>query len=222
MVDVQPTAGTVVLFKSREMLHEVCPSHRRRWALSIWFEQEEEHGDAVGEEREGGQMEMATAGELKEKDENQEAPPSSLEDWRWPAAKKWFACVRHHAGTGSAAAQAAARGLRDTAILEEQQKVHHRHRNTSDERAPTATHSHTKLAKTDALKMPRDARKRADDEHNQLTEKDSVGTGGIKASQTGARPLRPPKWAGLVFAVAAVLAVLWRMVRRRSRIARVI
>ena len=38
-VDVVPAEGTLVIFKARELLHEVRPAHRRRWALSVWFEQ---------------------------------------------------------------------------------------------------------------------------------------------------------------------------------------
>ena len=36
-VDVLPEGGTVVLFDSRRLRHAVCPSHRRRVALSAWF-----------------------------------------------------------------------------------------------------------------------------------------------------------------------------------------
>lgn len=37
-VDVQPRGGQLVIFFSRELLHEVLPAHRRRWALSLWIE----------------------------------------------------------------------------------------------------------------------------------------------------------------------------------------
>lgn len=36
-VDVLPGGGTVVMFDSRRLRHAVCPSHRRRIALSAWF-----------------------------------------------------------------------------------------------------------------------------------------------------------------------------------------
>ena len=36
-VDVLPGGGTVVMFDSRRLRHAVCPTHRRRIALSAWF-----------------------------------------------------------------------------------------------------------------------------------------------------------------------------------------
>lgn len=36
-VDVLPGGGTVVMFDSRRLRHAVCPSQRRRIALSAWF-----------------------------------------------------------------------------------------------------------------------------------------------------------------------------------------
>ena len=36
VVDVQPEGGTMVVFKSRTLLHEVLPSHRRRFAITQW------------------------------------------------------------------------------------------------------------------------------------------------------------------------------------------
>ena len=35
--DIAPRAGRMVLFKSRELLHEVLPSHARRIAISLWL-----------------------------------------------------------------------------------------------------------------------------------------------------------------------------------------
>ena len=35
--DVAPLAGRLVVFKSRELLHEVLPSHSRRLAISMWY-----------------------------------------------------------------------------------------------------------------------------------------------------------------------------------------
>ena len=35
--DVAPRAGRLVLFKSRELLHEVLPSYGRRVAISLWL-----------------------------------------------------------------------------------------------------------------------------------------------------------------------------------------
>ena len=35
--EVPPAAGTLVVFKSRELLHEVLPAHHRRMALSLWI-----------------------------------------------------------------------------------------------------------------------------------------------------------------------------------------
>lgn len=38
VVDVQPRGGRLVVFGSRDLLHEVRPSHHgHRWALSIWI-----------------------------------------------------------------------------------------------------------------------------------------------------------------------------------------
>jgi SM-20-related protein len=37
VMDVAPTAGTLVMFKSRQMLHEVLPAHHRRMAVSCWI-----------------------------------------------------------------------------------------------------------------------------------------------------------------------------------------
>jgi len=34
--DVSPQVGRLVLFNSRELLHEVVPTHRQRLAVSIW------------------------------------------------------------------------------------------------------------------------------------------------------------------------------------------
>jgi hypothetical protein len=36
-VDVLPGGGTVVMFDSRRLRHAVCPTQRRRIALSAWF-----------------------------------------------------------------------------------------------------------------------------------------------------------------------------------------
>ena len=36
-IDVEPTSGTLVLFNSRELEHEVLPTWRTRWALVGWF-----------------------------------------------------------------------------------------------------------------------------------------------------------------------------------------
>ncbi len=36
-VDVLPGGGTVVMFDSRRLQHAVCPTRRRRIALSAWF-----------------------------------------------------------------------------------------------------------------------------------------------------------------------------------------
>ena len=35
--DIAPIGGRLVLFRSRELLHEVLPAHRHRVALSIWI-----------------------------------------------------------------------------------------------------------------------------------------------------------------------------------------
>ena len=37
-IDVAPHSGTLVLFNSREMLHEVLPTRRPRHAISAWIE----------------------------------------------------------------------------------------------------------------------------------------------------------------------------------------
>ena len=43
MVDVSPEGGRLVMFRSRDLLHEVCSTHESgkhkavRWALSIWI-----------------------------------------------------------------------------------------------------------------------------------------------------------------------------------------
>jgi hypothetical protein len=36
-VDVMPSAGRMVLFKSRQVLHEVLPAHRSRLAMTLWL-----------------------------------------------------------------------------------------------------------------------------------------------------------------------------------------
>ena len=36
-VDVVPSAGRMVLFKSRRVLHEVLPAHRSRLAMTLWL-----------------------------------------------------------------------------------------------------------------------------------------------------------------------------------------
>mmetsp|Transcript_126454 Transcript_126454/g.224085 ORF Transcript_126454/g.224085 Transcript_126454/m.224085 type:complete len:494 (-) Transcript_126454:170-1651(-) len=36
--DIQPRGGQLVIFFSRELLHEVRPAWRRRWAISLWVE----------------------------------------------------------------------------------------------------------------------------------------------------------------------------------------
>jgi hypothetical protein len=36
-VDIQPSAGRLVIFDSRRMEHEVMPTRRQRWALSSWI-----------------------------------------------------------------------------------------------------------------------------------------------------------------------------------------
>jgi SM-20-related protein len=36
-IDVAPKSGTLVLFSSRELEHEVLPTYRTRWALVGWF-----------------------------------------------------------------------------------------------------------------------------------------------------------------------------------------
>ena len=32
-----PKAGRLVLFKARTVLHEVLPTHRKRFALTLWY-----------------------------------------------------------------------------------------------------------------------------------------------------------------------------------------
>ena len=53
--DIAPVGGRLVLFKSRKVLHEVMPSQRRRFAITIWFEgpDEEWTGGALGPRRLG-------------------------------------------------------------------------------------------------------------------------------------------------------------------------
>lgn len=36
-VEVQPTAGTLVLFRSADLAHEVLPARRERWSVAGWF-----------------------------------------------------------------------------------------------------------------------------------------------------------------------------------------
>merc|ERR1711920_707331 len=36
--DVFPVGGRLAIFFSRELLHEVCPTWQRRWALTLWVE----------------------------------------------------------------------------------------------------------------------------------------------------------------------------------------
>ena len=40
VVDICPKGGTLVMFCSRVLLHEVLPARRRRWALSVWVEED--------------------------------------------------------------------------------------------------------------------------------------------------------------------------------------
>lgn len=37
VLNINPAGGTLVLFDSRYLLHEVCPSNRERFALTIWI-----------------------------------------------------------------------------------------------------------------------------------------------------------------------------------------
>ena len=37
VIDVRPKLGRLVLFNSRQLLHEVVPTHRQRLAVSIWI-----------------------------------------------------------------------------------------------------------------------------------------------------------------------------------------
>jgi len=37
-IDVPPCGGTAVIFRSRELLHEVLASHKRRYCLTLWFQ----------------------------------------------------------------------------------------------------------------------------------------------------------------------------------------
>jgi SM-20-related protein len=36
-IDVQPEAGTLVLFRSADLPHEVLPARRERWSVAGWF-----------------------------------------------------------------------------------------------------------------------------------------------------------------------------------------
>lgn len=36
-IDVQPEAGTLVLFRSADLPHEVLPAHCERWSVAGWF-----------------------------------------------------------------------------------------------------------------------------------------------------------------------------------------
>lgn len=36
-IDIQPEAGTLVLFRSADLLHEVLPARRERWSVAGWF-----------------------------------------------------------------------------------------------------------------------------------------------------------------------------------------
>lgn len=47
IVDVAPHCGTLVLFNSRVMLHEVLATHRPRHAISAWIETRRPVLDAV-------------------------------------------------------------------------------------------------------------------------------------------------------------------------------
>lgn len=40
IVDICPKGGLLVMFRSRVLLHEVLPAYKRRWALSIWIEED--------------------------------------------------------------------------------------------------------------------------------------------------------------------------------------
>ena len=44
---IAPVGGTLVLFDSRYLLHEVSPSHRERYALTLWIVGDDaEHGSS--------------------------------------------------------------------------------------------------------------------------------------------------------------------------------
>lgn len=44
-VDIEPRAGRVVLFRSREVWHGIRRSHTERWAVTLWVLAEDEpHG----------------------------------------------------------------------------------------------------------------------------------------------------------------------------------
>merc|ERR1712039_649591 len=36
-LDVEPGCGTLLLFRSRDLLHEVLPTTHRRFALTMWY-----------------------------------------------------------------------------------------------------------------------------------------------------------------------------------------
>jgi hypothetical protein len=40
VVDICPKGGTLVMFRSRILLHEVLPAQKRRWAVSVWIEED--------------------------------------------------------------------------------------------------------------------------------------------------------------------------------------
>jgi len=37
LVEVAPLGGRAVIFRSRELLHEVLPAYARRFCLTLWF-----------------------------------------------------------------------------------------------------------------------------------------------------------------------------------------
>jgi hypothetical protein len=50
MIEVAPTGGTLVLFNSKNLLHEAMPTHKERWALVGWFmEEDSSDGEAIGD-----------------------------------------------------------------------------------------------------------------------------------------------------------------------------
>ena len=53
VVDVAPHAGTMVLFRSDKIVHEVRPAHKPRYACSMWF-----HAGPTGEFTEAAHVDV--------------------------------------------------------------------------------------------------------------------------------------------------------------------
>lgn len=108
VVDVCPAGGTLVIFRSKKLLHEVMPAHRRRWALSMWIEEEVSPLD----EAEGEGVAMAPPSGRRH---GLQQPDGGGNVRKLSAAVKWYGRVMQCTPPHSPEWLVAARGVRATA-----------------------------------------------------------------------------------------------------------